>query len=68
MGMGEPFLNYDSFMGAVRLLVKRSWPEPAADDGFHLRHRPRHRAICPGAGGVRPKLAISLNAPNDLDP
>jgi 23S rRNA (adenine2503-C2)-methyltransferase len=22
MGMGEPFLNYDSFMGAVRLLVR----------------------------------------------
>ena len=23
MGMGEPFLNYDNFMGAVRLLVAR---------------------------------------------
>jgi 23S rRNA (adenine2503-C2)-methyltransferase len=24
MGMGEPFLNYDNFMAAVRLLVARS--------------------------------------------
>ena len=22
MGMGEPFLNYENFMGAVRLLVE----------------------------------------------
>jgi len=63
MGMGEPFLNYDNFMRAVHLLV----------DGMGI---PESRMTVSTAGvgpriadfgrePVRPKLAISLNAPND---
>jgi 23S rRNA (adenine2503-C2)-methyltransferase len=63
MGMGEPFLNYDNFMKAVRLLV----------DGVGI---PESRMTVSTAGvvpriydfaseAVRPKLAISLNASND---
>lgn len=63
MGMGEPFLNYDNFMRAVRLLV----------DGMGI---PESRMTVSTAGvepriadfgrePVRPKLAISLNASND---
>ncbi len=63
MGMGEPFLNYDAFMAAVRLLVDEmgipasrmtvstSGIEPAI----------RRFAMEP----VRPNLALSLNASND---
>ena len=63
MGMGEPFLNYDAFMDAVRILngemgiatarmtVSTSGIEPAI----------RRFAKEP----VRPKLALSLNASND---
>ncbi len=64
MGMGEPFLNYDSFMGSVHLLsgamgipesrmtVSTSGIEPA------IRRFAQET--------VRPKLALSLNASNDL--
>jgi len=63
MGMGEPFLNYDAFMDAVRLLngemgiamsrmtVSTSGIEPAI----------RRFAEEP----ARPNLALSLNASND---
>ena len=63
MGMGEPFLNYDSFMDAVRLLV--------AEVGIsESRMTVSTSGIIPGierfaAEPVRPKLAISLNAPNN---
>jgi 23S rRNA (adenine2503-C2)-methyltransferase len=63
MGMGEPFLNYDAFIGAVRLLAgPMEIPES--------RMTVSTSGIVPGilrfAGEkVRPKLAISLNAPND---
>jgi 23S rRNA (adenine2503-C2)-methyltransferase len=63
MGMGEPFLNYDAFMAAVRLLVEEvGIPES--------RMTVSTSGIVPGivrfAGeAVRPKLAISLNASND---
>jgi 23S rRNA (adenine2503-C2)-methyltransferase len=63
MGMGEPFLNYDAFMGAVRLLIgPMEIPES--------RMTVSTSGIVPGilrfAGEtVRPRLAISLNAPND---
>lgn len=63
MGMGEPFLNYDNFMKAVRLLVEGvGIPES--------RMTVSTAGIVPriydfGAEPVRPKLAISLNAPND---
>ncbi|MGA8111150.1 MAG: 23S rRNA (adenine(2503)-C(2))-methyltransferase RlmN [Acidobacteriaceae bacterium] len=63
MGMGEPFLNYDAFMAAVRLLVhEMEIPES--------RMTVSTSGIVPGIlrfaqEKVRPKLAISLNAPND---
>lgn len=63
MGMGEPFLNFENFTKAVRLLV----------EGVGI---PESRMTVSTAGNVpriydfalervRPKLAISLNAPND---
>ena len=63
MGMGEPFLNYDNFMKAVRLLVEEvGFPES--------RMTVSTSGIVPrildfGREPIRPKLAISLNAPND---
>ncbi len=63
MGMGEPFLNFDNFIKAVRLLAEGvGIPEP--------RMTVSTAGIVPriydlGAESVRPKLAISLNAPND---
>jgi len=63
MGMGEPFLNYENFIKAVRLLV--------AGVGFsESRMTVSTAGIAPrieelGREAVRPKLAISLNAPND---
>jgi len=64
MGMGEPFLNYDAFMDAVRLLVNEV-------------HIPESRmtvstsGILPGIERfgketIRPKLALSLNASNNV--
>jgi 23S rRNA (adenine2503-C2)-methyltransferase len=65
MGMGEPFLNYDNFMAAVRLLVCEVGLSPR-------RMTVSTSGIVPGIErfaleppDVRPKLAISLNAPND---
>ena len=63
MGMGEPFLNYDEFIAAVRLLVN----EASLSES---RMTVSTSGIVPGilrlAGEpVRPRLAISLNAPND---
>jgi len=63
MGMGEPFLNFENFMKAVKLLR----------GGVGI---PESRMTVSTAGvvpriydfakePVRPKLAISLNAPND---
>jgi|SRR5215831_2300409 len=63
MGMGEPFLNYDNFMKAVLLIVEGvGIPE--------TRMTVSTAGIVPriydfGRERVRPKLAISLNAPND---
>jgi 23S rRNA (adenine2503-C2)-methyltransferase len=63
MGMGEPFLNYESFMKAVRLLVEEvGFPESrmtVSTSGIVPR------IIDFGHEPIRPKLAISLNAPND---
>ncbi len=63
MGMGEPFLNYDQFMKAVRLLVEGvGIPEPrmtVSTAGIV----PRIEQL--GREKIRPKLAISLNASND---
>jgi len=64
MGMGEPFLNYEPFIAAVRLLVEGvGIPES--------RMTVSTAGIVPGIHDlgreeVRPKLAISLNASNDV--
>jgi 23S rRNA (adenine2503-C2)-methyltransferase len=64
MGMGEPFLNYSGFMDAVRLLTgPMSIPE--------ARMTVSTSGILPGilqfaSETVRPKLAVSLNASNDV--
>jgi 23S rRNA (adenine2503-C2)-methyltransferase len=64
MGMGEPFLNYDEFMKSVRLLVEgMGIPES--------RMTVSTSGILPGIErfaqeSVRPKLALSLNASNDV--
>jgi 23S rRNA (adenine2503-C2)-methyltransferase len=64
MGMGEPFLNYDEFMKSVRLLVEGvGIPES--------RMTVSTSGILPGIEAfaketVRPKLALSLNASNDV--
>jgi len=63
MGMGEPLLNYENFVKAVRLLVE--------EVGFpQSRMTVSTSGIVPGIfdlgkEAIRPKLAISLNAPND---
>ncbi len=63
MGMGEPFLNYDAFMDAVRLLVEEVGIAQS-------RMTVSTSGIVPGIERfaqepVRPHLAISLNASND---
>ena len=65
MGMGEPFLNYDNFIATVRLLVEEVGLSPQ-------RMTVSTSGIVPGIlrfaeepPDIRPKLAISLNAPND---
>ena len=63
MGMGEPFLNYDAFMDAVRLLVNEVGL-PAS------RMTVSTSGIVPGIERfakepLRPRLAISLNASNN---
>ena len=65
MGQGEPLLNFDNVMGALRILLDQ--------EGMGLS--PKHvtlstSGIVPGIERlakeeVRPKLAISLNASND---
>ena len=63
MGMGEPFLNYDEFMAAVRLLVNEAGLAES-------RMTVSTSGIVPGilrlaSEKVRPRLAISLNAPDN---
>lgn len=63
MGMGEPFLNYDNFMAAVRLLVEGvGLPESrmtVSTSGIE----PAIRRFAQEP--LRPRLALSLNASND---
>jgi len=65
MGMGEPLLNYDSVMKAVRLLADKAGPAIS----------PRHVTLSTAGivpriydlakEEIRPRLAISLTAPTD---
>ncbi len=63
MGMGEPFLNFDNFMKAVRLLVEGVGIPESRMTVSTAGIVPRIYDL--GAETVRPKLAISLNASND---
>ncbi len=63
MGMGEPFLNYDNFMKAVRLLVNEVGIAESRMTVSTAGIVPRIHDFALEA--IRPKLAISLNASND---
>ena len=63
MGQGEPFLNYDSFMQAVRLLVEAVGIPESRMTVSTSGILPRIADF--GAEPVRPKLAGSLNAPSE---
>src|SRR5450432_769387 len=63
MGMGEPLLNYDNFIKAVRLLVEGCGIPESRMTVSTAGVVPRIRDL--GAELVRPKPAISLNASND---
>jgi len=66
MGMGEPFLNYDNFMGAVALLVREVELSPQRMTVSTSGIVPGIERFAQEPQELRPKLAISLNAPNDL--
>src|SRR5438309_2584161 len=63
MGMGEPFLNYDNFIKAVRLLVEGVGIPESRMTVSTAGIVPRIADF--GREPVRPKLAVSLNASND---
>jgi 23S rRNA (adenine2503-C2)-methyltransferase len=63
MGMGEPFLNYDNFMQAARLLVEGVGIPQTRMTVSTAGIVPRIADF--GREPIRPKLAISLNASND---
>jgi 23S rRNA (adenine2503-C2)-methyltransferase len=63
MGQGEPFLNYDNFMQAVRLLVTEVGIPASRMTVSTSGIVPRIADF--GAEEIRPKLAVSLNAPNE---
>jgi 23S rRNA (adenine2503-C2)-methyltransferase len=63
MGQGEPFLNYDNFMKAVRLLVEGVGIAESRMTVSTSGIVPRIEDF--GGEPIRPKLAISLNAPSE---
>lgn len=63
MGQGEPFLNYDYFMAAVRLLVMGVGIPESRMTVSTSGIEPAIRRFAMEA--IRPKLALSLNASND---
>ncbi|MBV9182187.1 MAG: 23S rRNA (adenine(2503)-C(2))-methyltransferase RlmN [Acidobacteria bacterium] len=63
MGMGEPFLNFENLMKAVRLLAEGVGIPESRMTVSTAGIVPR--IVDLGEESVRPKLAISLNAPND---
>jgi 23S rRNA (adenine2503-C2)-methyltransferase len=65
MGMGEAFLNYDNFMSAIRLLVNETGLSPQRMTVSTSGIVPGIERFAAEPPEVRPKLAISLNAPND---
>lgn len=65
MGMGEPLLNYENFMASVRLLVEEVGVSPQRMTVSTSGIVPGIERFAQEPPEVRPKLAISLNAPND---
>jgi len=65
MGMGEPFLNYGNFMGAVKLLIEEVGLSPQRMTVSTSGVVPGIERLAEEPLEVRPHLAISLNAPND---
>lgn len=63
MGMGEPFLNYENFIKANRLLVENIGIAERRMTVSTAGIVPRIHDF--GREEIRPKLAISLNASND---
>jgi 23S rRNA (adenine2503-C2)-methyltransferase len=63
MGMGEPFLNYENFVKAARLLVEEVGIAERRMTVSTAGIVPRIHDL--GGETIRPKLAISLNASND---
>ncbi len=63
MGQGEPFLNYDNFMAAVRLLVTGLGIPESRMTVSTSGIEPAIRRFA--LETIRPKLALSLNASND---
>jgi 23S rRNA (adenine2503-C2)-methyltransferase len=64
MGMGEPFLNYDNFMRSVMLLVEGTGIPASRMTVSTSGIEPAIRRFA--AETVRPNLALSLNASNDI--
>ncbi|KAA6465514.1 23S rRNA (adenine(2503)-C(2))-methyltransferase RlmN [Acidobacteria bacterium AB60] len=65
MGMGEPFLNYDAFLAAVRLLVEEAGLSPQRMTVSTSGIVPGITRFAAEPAEIRPKLAISLNAPDN---
>jgi 23S rRNA (adenine2503-C2)-methyltransferase len=63
MGMGEPFLNYDAFMQAFRILSSEMGISPARMTVSTSGIEPSIRRFAEEP--IRPRLALSLNASND---
>jgi 23S rRNA (adenine2503-C2)-methyltransferase len=63
MGQGEPFLNYDNFMRAVHLLAEEVGIAASRMTVSTSGIVPRIADF--GEEPVRPKLAVSLNAPTE---
>ena len=63
MGMGEPFLNYENFIKAVRLLVEEVGLAESRMTVSTAGIVPRIAEF--GREPIRPRLAISLNASNN---
>jgi len=64
MGMGEPFLNYDEFIKSVHLLVKQIGIPESRMTVSTSGIEPSIRRFA--SESLRPKLALSLNASNDV--
>ncbi|HEY9127878.1 MAG TPA: 23S rRNA (adenine(2503)-C(2))-methyltransferase RlmN [Acidobacteriaceae bacterium] len=64
MGMGEPFLNYDQFIRSVQVLTKHIGIPESRMTVSTSGIEPAIRRFAEEP--IRPKLALSLNASNDI--